>query len=322
MIIATYNRAHLLDRAIESVLAQTYKDFELIVIDDGSTDATKELMARYEGQLRFLQHDHRGKSMALNCAIDEARGEWIALLDSDDYWLPEKLQWQIEAVDTVRDGSCGACFTNGRFINNPAMSMSLFEFYGRKDHAAMGVMPRQVEALAASSAGVSVVALLCRADLARQAGCFDPELAFTEDYDFVFRLSLLTPFCFVNKELVIIDRAAPTARHTGTSAVWDRADFRLQCEQYRCEKWMRLVASKMPAVQSTIRRRLRCIHSAWANWYLLAEDYAAARKHLSTAARYEVTPAILVKRCVAYAAPALTRAMVLKRQPENPDPVM
>ena len=202
------------------------------------------------------------------------------------------------------------------------MTMSLFEFYGRKHLALTGLMANQVEALAASSAGVSVVALICRKAAALAAGCFDPQLAFTEDYDFVFRLALVTRFCFVSKQLVMIDRSAPTVRHTGTSTVWDQPDFRLRCEQYRCEKWLRLATKQQTGVQRIIRRRLRCIHSAWANWYLFKEDYPAARKHLSLAARYEGSPAVLVKWCVACAAPAMTRAIMLKRQPEHPDPVM
>ena len=192
VIIATYNRAHLLGRAIESVLGQTYCDFELIVIDDGSVDQTRQLMKSYEGRLRFLEQNHQGKSVALNAAIDEAKGEWVALLDSDDYWLPEKLQWQVQALGELQREGCGACFTDGGFINNSAMTMSLFEFYGREHRTVTGIVANPVQTFAASSAGVSVVTLMCRTDLVRAAGGFDPELSFTEDYDFVFRLSLLT----------------------------------------------------------------------------------------------------------------------------------
>jgi glycosyltransferase involved in cell wall biosynthesis len=317
VIIATYNRETLLKRAIDSVLSQTFDDYELIVVDDGSSDGTAELVRGYE-RVKYLRQENQGKSIALNNALKVAAGEWVAFLDSDDYWLPEKLGRQIRILDDLQDSGCGACFTDGQFMNNPAMNMTVFEFYGRKYDGASGLLPNPVATLADSSAGISVVTLLCRADVIRKVGGFDPLLRFTEDYDFVFRLALVTSYCFVNLPLVMIDRSAPTSRHTGSSAVWDKPEFRLQCEQYRCEKWLTLVADQPREVRRIILRRLRCVHSAWANWHLSKEQYQLARKELGLATRCDVTSAILVKRVIARIAPALTRSIVLKRQPSNP----
>ena len=92
VIIPTYNRAACLREAIESVLSQTYKQFELIVVDDGSTDATGELLLQYGAKLSVLHTGHGGPSAARNCGIAAARGDYIAFLDSDDVWLPDKLR--------------------------------------------------------------------------------------------------------------------------------------------------------------------------------------------------------------------------------------
>src|ERR1700733_13528165 len=116
VIIATLNRANLIRNAIDSVLAQTYRDFELIIADDGSTDDTGAVVGEYRkssatpDQIRYFYQEHRGKSVALNHAIAMARGKWIAFLDSDDAWAPEKLEWQFRALAEYPDS--GVCFTD------------------------------------------------------------------------------------------------------------------------------------------------------------------------------------------------------------------
>ncbi len=90
VVIPTYNRAHTLPRAIESVLAQSFKDFELIIVDDGSTDETPKILERYP--IRVIHQPNQGVSAARNRGIEAARGHIIALLDSDDEWKPHKLQ--------------------------------------------------------------------------------------------------------------------------------------------------------------------------------------------------------------------------------------
>ncbi len=318
VIIATYNRMHLLRAAIDSVLGQTYSDCEVIVADDGSTDGTAELVRGYGDKVRYLYQENQGKSVMLNKALAVAGGDWIAFLDSDDYWLPEKLEWQVRAIDQFKDHKCGACFTNGQFVNNPHMDTTLFEFYGRKYEQTTGILPNPIQTFAESPAGVSVVTLLCRADLVRKAGGFDPTLHFTEDYDFVFRLSLVTNYCYVNLPLVIVDRTVATVRHTGVSAVWDRVDFRLDCEQSRYEKWLRLSAG-LPSVRKTIVRHLRAVHSGRANWFLSRQEFELARRELSVAAMYQLTPSVAIKWILSRISPKVARDLVLRRKGFSPE---
>lgn len=100
IIIPTYNRARLVGRAIQSALDQTYQDFEVIVIDDGSTDNTEEIVKSInDPRIRYVRHsENRGGSAARNTGIKVAHGEYIAFLDSDDEWLPEKLQHQLKIL--------------------------------------------------------------------------------------------------------------------------------------------------------------------------------------------------------------------------------
>jgi len=94
VIIPTLNRSTTIIRAIESILAQTFKNYEIIVIDDGSSDNTKELISSYD--LKYVFTENRGVSYARNLGVEMAKGEWIAFLDSDDEWLPTKLEEQIQ----------------------------------------------------------------------------------------------------------------------------------------------------------------------------------------------------------------------------------
>jgi glycosyltransferase involved in cell wall biosynthesis len=94
VIIPVYNRHVPVKEAIDSVLAQTFADFELIVVDDGSTDDTPRLAEEYGGRIHYVRQEHRGVSAARNAGVGTSSGQWIAFLDSDDRWLPDKLSRQ------------------------------------------------------------------------------------------------------------------------------------------------------------------------------------------------------------------------------------
>ena len=121
VIIPTYNREATLERAIKSVLEQNYSDFELIIIDDGSTDDTSKILRKYKKQIRSFSMLHSGVSAARNFGINKACGEWIALLDSDDYWLPQKLEKQMQWLDENPEFKIHQVgekwIRNGKFVN-------------------------------------------------------------------------------------------------------------------------------------------------------------------------------------------------------------
>jgi glycosyltransferase involved in cell wall biosynthesis len=110
-IIPTYNRAHIVGRAIQSVLSQTYKNIEVIVVDDGSQDNTQEVVLSIKDErVRYIRlHRNFGSGFARNIGIANVRGEFVAFLDSDDYFLPEKIEKQVELM--LKDESIGVCYT-------------------------------------------------------------------------------------------------------------------------------------------------------------------------------------------------------------------
>ena len=96
VIIPAYNAEQHISRAIDSVLAQTHPADEIIAVDDGSTDDTGQILRSYGRQLRYIGQENGGAGAARNTGIKAARGEWIAFLDADDEWLPEKLKCQAD----------------------------------------------------------------------------------------------------------------------------------------------------------------------------------------------------------------------------------
>src|SRR3989344_8773435 len=117
VIIPTYNRALMVKRAIESVLAQSYENFEIIVADDGSTDDTKEALSGYinSGKIKYIFQDNAGPGAARNAGIKHAKGELVAFLDSDDEWVPDKLEKQIKIFESR--GKDAAVFSNIEYID-------------------------------------------------------------------------------------------------------------------------------------------------------------------------------------------------------------
>jgi len=114
VIIPTFNRSKLVVNAIQSVLSQTYRDYEIIVVDDGSTDNTAEALAPYMDRIQYVYQANLGASAAQNRGVQLARGKWISILASDDLWLPTKLEAQLKVVATLGE-DFGACFTNCDF---------------------------------------------------------------------------------------------------------------------------------------------------------------------------------------------------------------
>jgi glycosyltransferase involved in cell wall biosynthesis len=124
VIIPTYNRAVLLSEAVNSVLLQTYQNIEIIVIDDGSTDNTTEVMAAFGDRVRYTRRPNAGVNAARNLGLKQARGEFVALLDSDDLWAPFKIELQVRLLRTFTD--LGFTFSNFQIFRGRSPDTDLY----------------------------------------------------------------------------------------------------------------------------------------------------------------------------------------------------
>jgi len=187
VIIPKHNRAALVIEAIDSVLAQTYKDFELIVVDDGSTDNTQDALKGYADRIRYIYQENQRRSEARNTGIKAASGEYIAFLDDDDLWLPQKLEKQVTFLDAHPGIGLVHTFTDaiditGRIIEKERKSR--LQFY--KKSMKLGYT---YEGMSRFSA-LFVSSLMLRSRCLKNVGLFDPPTEAYEDWDFTLRFAL------------------------------------------------------------------------------------------------------------------------------------
>ncbi len=319
VVIPTFNRVRQTIAAIDSVLDQTYVDFDIIVVDDGSTDDSGQAIQRFISQkandgrqILFVSQPNQGASVARNTGIAKSKGEYIAFLDSDDTWDPEKLEYQMQALEQFRS-ECGMCFTDARLVNNSGMNVSSFQVHGRSYKQPMGIDRDAMKSLAESFSGFWISSLLVRADLARQVGGFSPDISFVEDRDFHFRLSLVTGVAYVNKLLIRTDRnPSPPG---STVRPWDKVEVQFRQQQRMLEKWLTMSDKLPPDLRKTIERSLGALHSHWANWYLENGRYDEARQAVSEAVKHKFAMGTAVKWALTWLAPGIARRVAPKTRP-------
>jgi len=310
VIIPTYNRGYTIEHSINSVLAQTYTNYELIIVDDGSTDATASLVKTICAsgrpgveRISYVRQEQSGKSAALNRGIAAAKGEWLAFLDSDDVWLPTKLDMQLKALKEFEP--CDACFTDAQYTNNPKLNVTAFRRAGRRHSGIIGLLPDALSFVIDEPHGIHEQTLLVRISRFKEMAPFDSNIRVLEDHDFVFRLALhVKRFCFVNRPLVEIDRTP--VRSIGLIDLFRREEVRLRDQQYIYEKWLALPGLGLP-VRRKIHGYLCSVYSGWANVYLEQHQYEKARDAMSIAMRHQLAPTTALKWAFVKFAPGLMR---------------
>ena len=192
VLIPTYNRGWVLKEAIDSVLSQDFEDFELIVVDDGSTDNTQDILDGYDRDIMVLRQDNRGVSAARNAGIASASGRFIAFLDSDDLWLPGKLASQVDFFNSNPEALI--CQTeelwirNGKRVN-PKNRHKKFSGMIFKHSLPLCI--------------VSPSAVMLKKSLLNKTGVFDESLPACEDYDLWLRISCKYPVFLIDTPLII-----------------------------------------------------------------------------------------------------------------------
>ena len=181
VIIPTYNRAHLIGRAIQSVLNQTYKDFEIIVVDDGSTDSTEKAVREFQEQgkrIKYIRHNkNKGGSAARNTGIKAAKGEYIAFLDDDDEWLRDKIEKQVETMKNLPSGVWGGIYCGFFYVNN---KKTILVEATEKGNLKKAILNKEVDIGASSTVLLSKEAI-------NETGLFDENLERHQDWDYLVR---------------------------------------------------------------------------------------------------------------------------------------
>ena len=190
-IIPTFNRRQTLKRAIQSVVMQTYTPYEIIIVDDGSDDGTKEWLKDNYPNVKYIYQMNSGVSSARNKGIKFARGDWIALLDSDDEWLPSKLKDQANEIEL--NPAAKFLHTNEIWIRNGVRVNQM------KKHKKYG---GYIFEKCLDMCRISPSSVLIKKDIFEKIGMFDETLKVCEDYDLWLRFASKYPVHFLDQPLV------------------------------------------------------------------------------------------------------------------------
>jgi glycosyltransferase involved in cell wall biosynthesis len=224
VLLPTRNRDSLLSRAIASVLSQTYPNFELIVVDDGSTDETETVVKGFSDErIRYVYQDHRGAAAAENLGTRLARGSFIAFIDDDDEWLCEKLEKQMERF-ALEGEDTAVVYTAAQFFKN-----GKHRFYGPPQSILVknGSIYREI---LNRTTYVPLVCAVVRRECLEEVGGFDETMPTSNDYDLWIRLSSRYRFQYLPEPLVHVHYTAGSMSTTPTNTIVAR---KLLLEKHR-----------------------------------------------------------------------------------------
>ena len=251
VIIPVYNCDGYISQAIDSILAQTYQSYEIIVIDDGSTDNTRKAMEPYMETIHYVYQENQGVSAARNHGIDLARGELIAFLDADDFFLPDKLTAQLRVFDA--QPNLGIVHSGWRRVNQQGETI--------KDETPWDYVPNlNLEGWLRWKPIGTMGTLMFRRDWLQQVGSFEPGLSQAEDVDLVLRLSVKGCEAEWLRQSTVCYR-----QH-------DRNTMRDGVSQARSINWVldKFFASResLPLGISLFEKQVRYNTLVWSSWYL------------------------------------------------------
>jgi len=197
VVIPTYNRAAFVGKAIESVLVQGVSDLQILVVDDGSTDDTPAALAPFAEHIKVIRQTNAGVSAARNRGMREAKGRWVAFLDSDDEWHPGKLERQLADLE----GSRGAIahVVNTQVFRDFAHDVDMFSLGGLQMPADQTVLEERPLITALKHKFARVQSTLVSREALGRAGFFDESMTILEDLDLLFRLTLEGPWLICSK---------------------------------------------------------------------------------------------------------------------------
>lgn len=274
VIIPTYDRASLLKEAIQSVLNQDYFTaknasnlFELLVVDDGSTDNTREVVESFKGRVKYHSKVNEGVSVARNFGLRLAKGDYIAFLDSDDLWIKEKLRMQMNLMENITQAK--VCYTDEIWIRkgvrvNPK----------KKHQKYSGWIFEKVLPLCL----LSLSSAIFSREIFEEIGNFDEELPVCEDYDFSLRIAHRYPFYFIPRPLIIKRGGHPDQL---SQKFWGMDKFRIRA----LEKALSLGLT--PLQKSLVKKELVKKCGILAKGFENRNKRDEAKKYLALLEKYE-----------------------------------
>ena len=281
VVIPTFNRARYLPLAVDSVLRQQFGDFEIIVVDDGSTDETSKVAATYGDRIKYLRQENRGVSAARNAGVAASHGRWVAYLDSDDEWLEGYLQRQQELISRHPSAV-------GVILNSAAQAIDGKETITFEERALPGGPGKWTEWFVERAFGVIIkhhIATLqpcvIRRETLLKTRLFDESLTIAEDLDVIAQAALMGPFVFCNQIGARIIRRKETL--TNLSEQFVRSGIRTRLSWERVYERFLQNESLSGTELATLRSKFASNQRALGNLYLRAGSAVESRRSYKAA---------------------------------------
>ena len=259
VVIPTHNRSAYVCQAIESALGQTYSPLEVIVVDNASTDGTREIVAkRFGTKLSYVEEEKKGPSAARNRGIAQAEGDYIAFLDSDDLWLPDKIASQVRKMS--RSPKAGFCYTKCEVVDSAGLRTGTT--YGHSERGKSGDNFRMI----LFRGPVVLPSVMVRREALTTAGRFDEAIDIGEDTALLLRLALYFPAVYLPETLTLV------RQHGERKTIRDRRDRRnRKAGIHLFHRLLKIIPNDRPGARRLVARRLTILmmveaESTAANW--------------------------------------------------------
>lgn len=268
VIMPTYNRAHYIFQAIDSVLAQKYKNVEIVVVDGSSTDESHTILKGYEGKIRYLYQEKQGISAALNFGIERSSGQYLAFLHDDDIWFPEMLEVQMACLEAHPE--VGMVHADILILDETADDPCLRKRRPSRSIPSGYILPELI-----IKNVIAYPTVVVRRSCLDKVGFFDPDNRLSQDYDLWLRIAQHFSIAYIDRRLAIFRWHTTNLSRDGVNQMQDHLGA--------LEKMLRL----NPEVIDEVGRDVVDFALAYKTAYMLFEQgsYMEARRHFSKARR-------------------------------------
>ncbi|NIS18110.1 MAG: glycosyltransferase [Aliifodinibius sp.] len=271
VIIPAYNSSQYILEALDSVFEQSFKDFEVIVIDDGSTDNTKKKIDDYPHQIRYFHQENGGPAKARNLGIRKSEGKYIAFLDADDVWLSTKLEKQVAAFK--KDPELGMVITENSLFDEGGIYRTTV---GKGNYLMRGDLVTNIFL----KSGVVTPTVMVRREVFDKVGLFEESLRIAEDDNMWIRIASSYPITLVDEPLAKIrDHQLRTMRINQNYIIYTRASVEMLLNKYDSH-----LAGK---IKKLVPRKFYQGNFAIGYRYFEREEYSRARQAFREALRYD-----------------------------------